>query len=54
VGSKILEMALSIITMLVGGGVLKVHSRPQTFLDLIKKTYPKLSELPRIPAQAEL
>ena len=48
------EMAVSIITMLVGGGVLKVHSRPQTFLDLIKKAYPKFSELPRIPPQSEL
>lgn len=52
VGSKLLEMALSIITMLVGGGLLKVHSRPQAFLDLVKQTSPKTSALPRIPPAA--
>jgi hypothetical protein len=50
VGSKVLEMALSIIMMLVGGGLFEVHSRPQPFLDLLKKAAPKLSELPRVPA----
>ena len=50
VGSKLLEMALSIITMLVGGGVFKVHSRPQSFLDLVKKVAPKVTELPQVPA----
>jgi len=50
VGSKLLEMALSIITMLVGGGVFKVYSRPQSFLDQVKKVAPKLTELPQVPA----
>jgi hypothetical protein len=49
VGSKLLEMALSIITMLVGGGLLKVYSRPQAFLDLIKNVSPKIAALPRVP-----
>lgn len=48
--SKLLEMALSIITMLVGGGLFKVHSNPQTFLALVKKVAPKLNELPRAPS----
>ena len=50
VRSKLLEMALSIITMLVGSGLFKVHTNPQTFLALVKKVAPKLNELPRIPA----
>jgi len=50
VRSKLLEMALSIITMLVGSGLFKVHTNPQTFLALVKKEAPKLNELPRIPA----
>lgn len=49
VGSKLLEMALSIVTMLVGGGLLSVYSRPQAFLDLVKKVSPKLAALPRLP-----
>jgi len=46
--SKLLEMALSIITMLVGSGLFKVHTNSQTFLALVKKVAPKLNELPRI------
>ena len=49
VGSKLLEMALTVIAMLVGGGLLKIHSRPQSFLDLVKKASPKLTELPQVP-----
>ena len=50
VRSKLLEMALSVITMLVGSGLFKVHTNSQTFLALAKKEAPKLTELPRIPA----
>ncbi len=44
-------MALSIITMLVGGGLFKVHTSPRTFLDLVNQVAPKLTELPRVPEQ---
>ena len=44
-----MEMALSIITMLVGGGLFNIHTRPQAFLDLIKKVAPKLTALPSVP-----
>jgi len=50
VRSKLLEMALSILTMLVGSGLFKVHTNPRTFLALVKKAAPKLTELPRAPA----
>jgi hypothetical protein len=49
VRSKLIEMALSIITMLVGSGLFKVHTNPQTFLALVKKVAPKLTALPRVP-----
>jgi hypothetical protein len=49
VRSKLLEMALSIITMLVGGGVFKIHTSARSFLDALKKVGPALSELPRVP-----
>ena len=49
VHSKLLEMALSIVAMLVGGGLFKIHTRPQSFLDLVKKASSKLRELPRVP-----
>lgn len=49
VRSKLLEMALSVITMLVGSGLFKMHTNPETFLALVKKTAPKLNALPRVP-----
>ena len=49
VQSKLIEMALSVITMLVGSGLFEIHTRPQPFLDLVKKVAPKLTELPRLP-----
>jgi hypothetical protein len=47
VRSKFIEMALSIIAMLVGGGLFEIHTNPQTFLALLKKVSPRLTELPR-------
>ena len=32
----------------VGGGVIKMYSRPQAFLDLLRQTAPKLVKLPTI------
>jgi hypothetical protein len=48
VQSKIIEMAMSVVTMLVGSGVFEIHTRPQPFWDLLKKVAPKLTELPGI------
>jgi len=51
VQSKLLEMAMSLITMLVGSGVFEIHTKPQSFLALVKKVAPKLSNLPTVPEQ---
>jgi hypothetical protein len=50
VRSKLLEMALSIIAMTVGGSLFKIHSDARAFLQLVRRVAPKLSELPRVPA----
>ena len=49
VRSKLLEMAMSIISMVTGDGLFEVHTRPLPFLALVKKVAPKLTELPGIP-----
>ncbi len=49
VRSKLIEMALSIITMLAGGGLFKIHTSPSAFLALVKQAAPQLQELPRVP-----
>ena len=49
VQSKLLEMAMSLITMLVGSGVIEIHTKPQAFLAMVKAVAPNLSELPGIP-----
>jgi hypothetical protein len=49
VQSKLLEMAMSLITMFVGGDVLETHTRPQAFLGLVKKVAPTLTKLPSVP-----
>jgi len=48
-----IESALAVISMLVGGGLVRIHTQPQTFLDLLKKVAPKLSELPQVPELPE-
>ncbi len=48
VRSKLMEMAMSIVAMLVGGGVIKMYSRPQAFLDLLRQTAPKVVKLPTL------
>ncbi|MEO7037738.1 MAG: hypothetical protein ABI548_27475 [Polyangiaceae bacterium] len=50
VRSKLMEMAVSILTMLVGGGMLKLHSKPDTFLEAMRKAGVKLAALPTIEA----
>ncbi|MES1175632.1 MAG: hypothetical protein ABUL62_15030 [Myxococcales bacterium] len=52
VRSKLLEMAFSIIMMLVGSGVFNIHTSAEDFLRLVRKVAPKLAELPRIPERA--
>jgi hypothetical protein len=49
VRSKLMEMAMSVVAMLVGGGMIKVYSNADTFLSLVRKAAPKLTELPRAP-----
>ena len=49
VRSKLIEMALAMLTMLVGGGLFKIHTDAQDFLALVRKAAPKLSTLPAIP-----
>ncbi|HEY1533664.1 MAG TPA: hypothetical protein VGF76_06585 [Polyangiaceae bacterium] len=48
VHSKLMEVALSIVAMLVGGGMVKIHSKADVFLGLVRKVAPKLTELPSI------
>ena len=49
VHSKFMEMAMSIVAMLVGGGMIKVYSKADVFLSLVRKVAPKLTELPSVP-----
>ena len=51
VRSKLIEMAVSIITMLVGSGVFEMHTKPEVFLKLLKKAAPQLTALPVVPEQ---
>ena len=50
VHSKFMELAMSIVAMLVGGGMVKVYSKPDVFLNLVRKVAPRLTELPCVPA----
>jgi hypothetical protein len=52
VGSKIVDMAMSILAMLLGGGLIKVVSDKPTFEDFIRKTCPEFKVLPDIPPPA--
>ena len=51
VQSQLLEMAMSLVTMFVGGDVLETHTRPQAFLAMVKKVAPALTKLPSVPEQ---
>jgi hypothetical protein len=51
VQSQLLEMAMSLVTMFVGGDVLETHARPQAFLAMVKKVAPTLTTLPSVPEQ---
>ena len=48
VRSKLIEMAMSVAAILVGAGVLKLHSQPRAFLHLVRDAAPNLVELPVI------
>lgn len=51
VGSKIVDMAISILAMLLGGGLIKIVSDVQTFEDLVRKKVPGFAGLqPSAPA----
>ncbi len=57
VHSKIMEIAMSVVAMLVGGGMVKVYSKADVFLGLVRKAAPKLpdmeSELPSVPGKSD-
>lgn len=46
--SKLMEMAISILGMLVGGGMFATYSRPQAFLDVVRAVAPRITALPPI------
>jgi len=46
VRSKLVEMAMSIVAMLVGGGILKLYSSPPAFLAVVREAAPNFLELP--------
>ena len=48
VRSKLIEMAITIVGMLVGGGIIKVYSRPQAFLEALQSVAPRIATLPVI------
>ena len=49
VHSKMMELAMSVVAMLVGGGMIKVYSKADVFLAAVRKAAPKLSQLPTVP-----
>ena len=49
VRSKLLEMAVSIIGMLVGGDFVTLYSQPKAFLELVRGLAPSVIELPTVP-----
>jgi hypothetical protein len=49
VQSKLMEMAVSIVSMLIGHRLYEVYTRPAAFLASIKKFAPMLTELPTVP-----
>lgn len=56
VGSKIVDMAMSILAMLLGGGLIKIVSDARLFEELVRKKVPEFGGLPSLtapPAQAE-
>lgn len=46
-----MEMAVSIVTMLIGHRLFEVYTRPAAFLRVLKKVAPHLTELPTVPVQ---
>lgn len=51
VQSGLLEMAMSIISMLAGDGLFQLHTKLAPFLALLQKEAPMLTELPRVPSR---
>lgn len=51
VRSKLMEMAMSILTMLIGDRLFDVYTQPAPFLALLRGAAPKLTELPAVPEQ---
>jgi hypothetical protein len=53
VSSKLMDMALSILAMLLGGGMMKVVSNEAEFERLIREKAPDFRGLPRLETQLE-
>lgn len=56
VGSKLVGMAMSILAMLLGGGLIKIVSDVRTFEELVRRKVPEFGGLPALtalPARAE-
>lgn len=49
VQSGLLEMAMSIISMVVGARLFEIHTRHAPFLALLRKEAPNLATLPSVP-----
>ena len=46
--SKLMEMAMSLIAMVVGGGMINTYSKPQAFLEAIRAVAPRITALPTV------
>ena len=49
VRSKLIEAGLAMLSMLIGGGMFKIHTNPRVFLALVRKAAPNLRALPAAP-----
>ncbi|MEO6600921.1 MAG: hypothetical protein ABIQ16_13665, partial [Polyangiaceae bacterium] len=49
VRNRIMEMAISVLSMIVGGGSLKPHSSEADFIAVISQAVPGFRQLPKFP-----
>ncbi|MES1175737.1 MAG: hypothetical protein ABUL62_15555 [Myxococcales bacterium] len=49
VRSRIMEMAISVLSMIVGGGKINAHSSEATFIAVIAQAVPGFRQLPKFP-----
>jgi hypothetical protein len=53
VGSKVVAMAMSLLAMVLGGGLIKIVSDVRTFEELVRDKVPEFGGLPAAPAASE-